>query len=210
MRGELFRRLLRAGAHATFVQTSSVKEPGLASEAHSPSASRSPPNPGRSRFLRSAPALRAPGKQRFSPIPGGLSTLFLQIFPAGFPVPRRALRNPLAAGSRQTQREDHTSPKIKVKRKNPEFFREVRPADLQDGAKKRVQSPPHTTARIEAQQSGVALSPEEEPGCIVPPGTADNSPPFQRWDKPRSIIPPSPGGTAEALSEEAFQPSLPS
>jgi len=128
MRGELFRRLLRAGAHATFVQTSSVKEPGLASEAHSPSASRSPPDPGRSRFLRSALALSAPGKERFSPIPGGLSTLFLQIFPAGFPVPRRALRNPLAAGSRQTQREDHTSPKIKVKGKNADFFRGQGPA----------------------------------------------------------------------------------
>jgi len=84
----------------------------------------------------------------------------------------------------------------------------VRPADLQDGAEKRVQSLPYSTAHIEAQQSGAALFPEEEPGCIVPPGTADNSPPFQRWDKRWFIVPASPGGTAEALSEDVFQPSL--
>ena len=70
----------------------------------------------------------------------------------------------------------------------------VRPADLQDGAEKRVQSLPYSTAHIEAQQSGAALFPEEEPGCIVPPGTADNSPPFQRWDKRRSITPQVPEG----------------
>jgi len=75
----------------------------------------------------------------------------------------------------------------------------ARTTDLQDGAEKRFQSLPNSTARIEALQPRFALFPEEEPGCIVPPGTADNSPPFQRWDKPRSIILPSPGGTAEAL-----------
>jgi len=84
----------------------------------------------------------------------------------------------------------------------------IRPTDLQDGAEKRFQSLPNSTARIEALQPRFALFPEEEPGCIVPPGTADNSPPFQRWDKPRSTIPQSPGGTAEALSEDEFQPSL--
>jgi len=35
----------------------------------------------------------------------------------------------------------------------------VRPADLQDGAGKCVQSLPHSTAQIEAHQSGVALFP---------------------------------------------------
>jgi hypothetical protein len=40
-------------------------------------------------------------------------------------------------------------------------FLRVRPADLQDGAEKRVQSPPNSTAQIEAQLSGVAPFPEE-------------------------------------------------
>ena len=161
----------------------------------------------------------------------------------------------------------------------------ARPAHLQDDAEKRIQSLPQSAAKIEARQSGVALFPEEEPACIVPPGTADNSPPFQprkssspqrhrgtelilhaiepdypislqvnhildivhwflcvsvplwfmnccfrfnggtsngplsppspggtaensppfqRWDKQRSIIPPSPGGTAETLSVRHF------
>ena len=57
------------------------------------------------------------------------------------------------------------------------------------------------------------LFPDEEPGCIVPPGKVDKvfdgfaSPPFQRWDKRRSIVPPVPG-TAEALSEDVFHPTL--
>jgi len=70
----------------------------------------------------------------------------------------------------------------------------VRPADLQDDAEKCILSLPHSTARIEAQQSGVVLFPDEEPGSIVPPGTADNSPPFQRWDKRRSVTPQVPEG----------------
>jgi len=41
-----------------------------------------------------------------------------------------------------------------------------------------------------------------------PGETVDNSPSFQRWDRRRFIILPSPGGTTETLSEKAFQPSL--
>ena len=86
----------------------------------------------------------------------------------------------------------------------------VQPADFQDGAEKCVQSLSNSTARIEAQQSGVALFPEEEPGCIVPPGTADKvfdgfaSPPFQRWDKRQSIIPRVPEGRLRPYPKTCF------
>ena len=67
---------------------------------------------------------------------------------------------------------------------------------------------PRQTPQRRLTLTGFALLPEEETRCIVPPGTVDSSPPFQRWDKPRSIVPPSPGGTTETLSEDVFQPSL--
>jgi len=46
----------------------------------------------------------------------------------------------------------------------------VQPTDLQDGAEKCVQSPPNSTARIRARQSGVALFPQENPNRLVPEG----------------------------------------
>jgi len=44
----------------------------------------------------------------------------------------------------------------------------IRPTDLQDGAEKRFQSLPNSTARIEALQPGFALFPQENPNRTVP------------------------------------------
>ena len=83
----------------------------------------------------------------------------------------------------------------------------VQPADLRDGAEKCVQSLPHSTAQIEAQQSAVALFPQENPNRAVPEGRLTIAHRFNGGTS-RGPLSPSPGGTAEALSEDVFQPSF--
>jgi hypothetical protein len=53
--------------------------------------------------------------------PGDCQPFFCSFFPRDFPVPRRALREAFTTAPSRTQNGDHTSPKIKVKRKNSSF-----------------------------------------------------------------------------------------
>jgi len=83
----------------------------------------------------------------------------------------------------------------------------VGPGDLLDLAEKCVQSPPNSTAQIEPQQSGVALFPQENPNRAVPEGRLRIAHRFNGGTSGGPLSPKS-RRTAEALSEDVFQPSL--